>query len=111
MSWEGFYRYLCKNGHLIIRDGYEELYEEDIEYCTICDAPLAWKQQIDMTNGCDYDAFDENGEHLDSCSCGNFKLEPKEPIVHCVCSDCGNIHKQRETTYNIPTNGKGHILL
>jgi len=110
MSWEGYYRHLCSNGHITIRDGYEEQFGGDLKICPKCKDKIVWWQQIDQTNGCDEDAFGEFGEHLDSCSCGDFKLETREPVVYCVCNDCGTVHQKKETTYKIPTNGRGHLI-
>ena len=47
MSYEGYERGLCKNGHLDSADCYTGLPDE----CPVCRQPFVWREGVDQTNG------------------------------------------------------------
>jgi hypothetical protein len=47
MSYEGYERGLCKNGHLMTADCYVGLPEK----CPDCGEPIVWWEGVDCTNG------------------------------------------------------------
>jgi RNA polymerase subunit RPABC4/transcription elongation factor Spt4 len=89
MSYEGYIQYLCENGHLSLKD----CYEDDIQICPICKAKIVWWNMVNTTNG----SFSEEGERID----GYIELKIK---TQKICDKCNSV---LETTYKIPQNG-GH---
>lgn len=91
MSFEGFYRMLCKNGHL----GHSDCYTTEPEnwHCHICGESCAWWELIDQTNG--YDPKSET----------KLRIKEKEKIELCEC--CGEFKTTKHQTYQIPKS-KGH---
>lgn len=57
MSYEGYSEYLCVNGHAAIYDCYE-----DVPTSCSCGAKWGWRHGVDLTNGVEYESYDENGE-------------------------------------------------
>lgn len=57
MSFEGYIRYLCTNGHETVRD----VYEDNPENCEFCQASFCWEQTIDETNG----SYCSSSEYVD----------------------------------------------
>jgi len=55
MSFEGYHRVLCKNGHLEQIDVYGD-YDADNWTCPRCKEPVAWSEIVDETNGSDGDS-------------------------------------------------------
>lgn len=92
MSFEGYYRKLCENGHL---------HEFDVHLvhkpkrCD-CGADWAWKQTIDETNGLP-DGCDRYPEEV--------TLEVATPEETATCDHCGVTRLVRELTYKIPRSG------
>ena len=52
MSFEGYYRILCKNGHLHHHDPYSYGPFHAEWKCSDCGAPAAFEQLVDETNDC-----------------------------------------------------------
>ena len=95
MSYEGYVRYLCKNGHLHSFDCYSDPVDEDWK-CPHCGEGRVWANSVDQTNG----SFDENGVRID----GYVELEETEESRQdvCTCKECGFKHRSRQPTYKIP---------
>jgi len=92
MSFEGYYRVLCENGHLSEWDCYDRYdsgyTEEDSHWrCGDCGAPEAWRQLIDQTN--------DSGEDQ------KWPLEIVKEAVFQTC-DLGCNHEISPTVYKIP---------
>jgi len=92
MSFEGYYRILCENGHLSGRDCYDygDYYGDDGEECwkcPTCGAKEAWRQLIDETNG--------NGNDQ------KWPLTILEEARYDQC-DLGCTHCVKEAVYKIP---------
>ena len=81
MSFEGYYQFLCKNGHNWEEDVHASSPEH--EKCPYCGLPVIWSNIVDVTNG------------LDEYS-GEVELEC---IGEEKCSECGCV---KETIYKIP---------
>lgn len=86
MSFEGYYRKLCENGHL---------WEEDVDsleeaYCPICGKGMVWRETIDMTNGIE----DANKPTV-------LKQMRVDKLSH--TDDYGNHYFTRLPIYEIPT--------
>ena len=86
MSYEGFERVLCSNGHLSVVDCYNYDYES---WRCFCGSGEAWIQSIDQTNG-----YDPESE---------FPLEVDQPALVEKCDHCGCSKTIRIETYKIPT--------
>lgn len=72
MSFEGYYRILCKNGHLSSCDCYEdpvfsknECSEGQSEWTCYCGEVAAWWQLIDVTNGSYCPAWNTEAKRCD----------------------------------------------
>ena len=88
MSFEGYYRVLCKNGHLNEQDVYEGGSVNSSWKCYSCGAPSAWYETIDTTN------------EEDSPS---YPLTLLEPCEEHKCECCGHYHASEEpAVYEIP---------
>lgn len=105
MSYEGISQRMCKAGHLHEYDALSLAHDEVVLEgepepepwkCpeTGCGLGLAWRNEIDETNGADPDTGRCPG-HVD--------LEIAEE-VRCTCK-CGNIHLVKPIRYKIPTKG------
>jgi len=51
MSYEGYDRFLCSNGHLWQIDAHITMYDEELQKCPICKEKEVWSEMIDETNG------------------------------------------------------------
>ena len=51
MSYEGYDRFLCKNGHLWEVDALATMYDEEKQKCPVCKEEEVWSEMIDETNG------------------------------------------------------------
>ncbi len=51
MSYEGYSRFLCSNGHLWEIDASILMYDEELQKCPICKEKEVWYEMIDETNG------------------------------------------------------------
>ena len=51
MSYEGYDRFLCKNGHLWKIDSNETMYDDEKQKCPVCRDEEVWSEMIDETNG------------------------------------------------------------
>ena len=87
MSFEGFYRILCENGHLTTIDVYEWS-DRGNWRCPTCLAPEAWRELIDQTNG--YNVDDET------------PLQVIKKATICCCVKCNNQHVVAPPVYKIP---------
>lgn len=85
MSFEGFYRKLCKNGHLWL----EDVNSLETAYCPVCGSGEAWKECIDTTN--EYNEKDETLLEV----VGFDKIEKVD--------DFGTKYAVKELKYKIPT--------
>ena len=47
MSYEGFEERICKTGHYLMQD----VYQDTLTTCPICDAEWQWYSLVDQTNG------------------------------------------------------------
>lgn len=98
MSFEGYYQRLCENGHYSAIDVYAGDFQDlDDWECAVCDAPLAWEQLVDETNGID----PETGE----CP-GSVYLEIAVQPKICICKECGHTHEVDPPRYTIPAKYK-----
>jgi len=102
MSFEGYYRILCKNGHLHIAD----LYHLDFNdwKCPDCGAQVAVEQLIDETNGCDYEYCDLLKDEKDICKdygCGYAEFEVATEAIYETCN-LGHKHLIKPPTYKVP---------
>lgn len=88
MSYEGYVRYLCKNGHNRIRD----VLAESVERCS-CGARVVWERHVDLTNG-----YEEDSDP---------SLEVATPAIYEICN-LGHTHVTQEATFKIP-EGDLHI--
>ena len=92
MSFEGFYNFLCKNGHLGSGDCYSS---EPEDWTCHCGQPCAWWELVDQTNG--YDPKSET------------KLKIDKPREITTCDHCGESKIINLETYKIPKR-KGHRI-
>ena len=51
MSYEGYDRFLCSNGHLWELDAHVIMYDEELQKCPTCKEKEVWSEMIDETNG------------------------------------------------------------
>ena len=87
MSYEGYERCLCKNGHLHVEDCYTANFDGDWR-CPDCGEPKAQNKGVDQTN----------------CSGHPIELEVVQEPQGKKCDKCGSMLKQIEPTrYKIPT--------
>ncbi len=79
MSFEGHYEGICKNGHSVVWDAYD-----DGESCSLCGAPMGWTNLVDDTN-CEAtgempDAFwhelQETTATVETCNLGHQHVTP-----------------------------------
>jgi hypothetical protein len=87
MSFEGYHRVLCLNGHLHNWDVYStEQCDFDEWLCPYCDCPAIWWETVDQTN-----------------DCGNpTELVVATPAVYCRCDTCSHKHISEPITFKIP---------
>lgn len=50
VSYEGYVRYLCANGHMTVFDCYDEP-EYTLWKCPYCGSLRVWREAVDTTNG------------------------------------------------------------
>ncbi len=111
MSYEGYERMLCAEGHLWQVDSmamYSQ-YEESTMLCPECQGKPVWFNSVDQTNGCgklDGTSGEVQPDHSD-CMCGIVMLEENTPSVICICEGCGNKHVSKGCTYKIPPSKVG----
>jgi len=79
MSFEGYHRFLCKNGHLDTEDVYDAPDESDWR-CPTCNEPCVWSDTVDETN-LGYDWWDAPKE-----------LQMISLYGQCICPDCDHRH-------------------
>ena len=91
MSYEGYERVLCRNGHLFVANCYDSIFldeTDDSTYswkCPICNEPMVWFESVDQTN---------NG--------GVSRVLIEYKTHECSCPTCGNQHYLSPTQYYIP---------
>lgn len=137
MSFEGYYRMLCKNGHLSSCDCYEDpVFSKDQCYggqevwTCHCGEVAAWWQLIDVTNGSYCPAWQDgkcsditensndecshcDDEQLNRCKQSNgridgfFELETLDKAEYHTCEHCGCSKLLKDITYKIPED-RGH---
>ncbi len=94
MSFEGYERFLCENGHLHSFDVYNPNLPNENWKCPICKKPIAWYEIVDMTNGI------ENGVEYETW------LIEKTPKKYKICPTCNQKELIEEATYKIPKGKK-----
>lgn len=87
MSFEGYDRYLCQNGHLTEIDVYDPINNEDLP-CQICGTKMVWHETIDETNGNDPNSVTQ------------LKIRTKRKLKRCKHCNCISVEKHE--TYKIP---------
>lgn len=89
MSFEGYYQFLCKDGHYWVENAHDTNFG-DAQYilCPKCSEMMVWANLVDVTNG----SWDENRNRID----GYVELEP---YIEETCESCGAIIERR---YKIP---------
>jgi hypothetical protein len=118
MSFEGYYQFLCKNGHYMSSDCYTESLEE-INNCIYCGELYVWRNLVDVTNGmfcvswnnenkccsgmftCDVDEelqCKKNNGRID----GYVELEVLEEEKCETCKCCGHVKVVEMRRYKIP---------
>ncbi len=97
MSYEGYVEYLCANGHLRIRNCWDDYdcdengpFQKPPSKCN-CGADFVVRHSVDQTNG----------DILDDPSTMPMSLEVATPAVIHTCS-CGNVHIVEEIRYKVP---------
>lgn len=97
MSYEGFERCLCRNGHLHQADCYDSPFtlgqwDDDESFqawsCPDCGEPMMWWEQVDQTN----DAGTQTA------------LLEHRPAEGCRCRDCGHQHQRKPPRFCCPEN-------
>ncbi len=107
MSFEGYYRILCKNGHLSCPDVYDYAafpFDKFKWQCPDCGELAAFEQLVDQTNNCDYAHCELPKEQKDICKdhgCGYTEFEIKEEAIYETCN-LGYKHLIKPATYKIP---------
>lgn len=81
MSYEGYTQMLCRKGHLLTKDAYEE-----VPSMCCCGADIAWLYDVDQTN--------DEGKPFD------LVVKVPEKIKQCPC--CGATRVVAEAAYGIP---------
>lgn len=94
MSFEGYYRAICKNGHLRCGDCYAFFPHEKDCLCS-CGERFVWTELIDQTNGLE--------------GIKQTKLRVVKEAVTKTCPLCGITQTIEETTYK-PTKRKVFII-
>ncbi len=97
MSYEGYYQFICKNGHLSTHDVYAMEPESFKCEATGCGAALAWWNQVNLTNG-SFETVRGKEVRID----GYIELTP---ISETACSKCHSILDRR---YAPPRKGGHH---
>lgn len=112
MSYEGYYQFICKDGHYTTEDCYM-MEPEDFKCSYIgkdfhgrtgaCSAPLAWWNSVNTTNGSfepdERPGFEGREIRID----GYVELTP---IKTETCDKCHSVLDQRY----IPPQGYGHLV-
>lgn len=76
MSYSGYTRCLCRNGHLSVYD----CHDDQPDLCPHCGAPWAWELSVDTTNG----PYDETlGVRIDRDEVRLDIRKPTEKCPHC----------------------------
>ena len=86
MSYEGFERWLCRNGHLHEADCYNAPNRRDW-LCDICGEPMRWWEDVDQTNNAGVQT----------------KLKVFEPAKTDTCDCCGHSKQTEPPTYYVPS--------
>lgn len=89
MSYEGYYQYICPNGHYWA----EDVYGPNFKRCLTCGELRVWSNSVDTTNG----SWEEDGPFDDEHRIdGHVVLEL---IGESKCECCGHV---KEQIYKIP---------
>jgi hypothetical protein len=97
MSFEGYYRLLCEDGHL----EYCDVYQDPPAVCDAridghkCNKPFVWENTVDETNGVD--------KEFGVCP-GAFPLEVESEQVVSACKHCNETKLISHKRYKIPTD-------
>jgi hypothetical protein len=103
MSFEGFYQFLCENGHYSVCDvdEYECIFWNENSIgkarCNKCDGNIVWENLVNTTNGSYECNHRGEEERIDSY----IELEILEEAKYCTCH-CGHKHIIEEARYKIP---------
>ncbi len=112
MSYEGYYQFLCKNGHRWAVDAYSG--DEKTEKCPDCGGKVYWWNLVDLTNCCEMEecAYDDIApEEQEECrghGLGYIKLKQNPDKNGDFCETCR--HRVVPATYKIP-QGRGHLIV
>ena len=110
MSFEGFYQYICKNGHAFELDVF--VTSQCCTRCPICKEVPIWQNLVDQTNCCVGKKCCKDSEEKKTCEgrgIGYIKLEKESDDKYEECKHCCNIKCIKHETYKIPS-GKGHMI-
>lgn len=91
MSFSGYYKILCKNGHLSTEDAVGNYVNPDEWKCPECGARMAFETTVDQTNE------PEDGKYP-----GDIDFECIKPPKQCKCPTCGKVHFSEPAVYKIP---------
>ena len=109
MSFEGYYRVLCKNGHCDTLDCYWSpdfnISETNCWLCRDCGKEAAWVNLVNTTNG-SYEYQNGKEVRID----GYVELEIEEESVTTTCPTCGTKKCIKPQRYKIPKNKKQNLI-
>lgn len=93
MSYEGYEQHICKNGHYFNNyDIYSVMFSDDPVKCSYCQAPSAWRNCVDQTNGPSQGVIPME----------KFNAFLVSPAEHQECN-LGHFHLTKEAVYRVPT--------
>lgn len=93
MGYEGYEQHICENGHYFHNyDMYSGMFSDDPTRCTYCQAPSAWRNCVDQTNG------PSQGE-IPMEKLKAFLVSPAEEQK----CNLGHFHLIKEAIYRVPT--------
>lgn len=91
MSFSGYYKILCKNGHLSTEDALFSSVDAGTWKCSECGETSAFETCVDQTNE------PEDGKYP-----GDIEFECIKPPKQCTCPTCGKVHFSEPAIYKIP---------
>lgn len=99
MSFEGYYQFMCPNGH-----SWEEDVYSTTGQCYICKQMACWNNTVDTTNG----SFEINSDGFETTVRidGYVDLEVLTEAELHTCT-CGHRHTVKPTSYKLPPKNVG----
>ena len=89
MSYDGYERTLCRNGHLHERNCYDRL--PDDWSCPICNEPQAWGESVDQTNDAGTKTALQVHKPAEISTCEHCGLSKElAPVCYCIPSSSGH---------------------